>query len=300
MSMKGVIRLGTRGSMLALTQSRWVAARLEELGWQVDLEIIKTSGDVMQEMPLNQPDVKGLFVREIEQALLERRVDLAVHSMKDLPGETACGLTIGAVPKREDVRDTLVCRDCSGLVDLPRGAVIGSSSPRRKVQLQAARPDLVIRDIRGNVDTRLRKLDERQFHAICLAAAGLNRLGLSHRVTQYLDLDIMLPAACQGALALQVREDDSRTIAAIAPLNDPDSANAVKAESKVLLELGLGCSVPLGLLAEADGTSIRMRAALYNADTGKLIKEEVSGSESPEATGIRMADLLKSHGLSEG
>ena len=296
MSVKGTIRLGTRGSMLALTQSRWVAARLEELGRRVDLETIRTSGDELQSIPLSQTDVKGLFVKEIEQALIEGRIDLAVHSMKDLPADMPDGLTLGAVPRREDVRDVLVCRTSSCLSGLPSGAVLGSSSPRRQVQVHAARPDIIVKDIRGNVDTRLRKLDEGQYDAVCLAAAGLHRLGMRDRITEYLDLDVMLPAACQGALALQVRADDDKLIGAIAPLNDPDSANAVRAESTVLLALGLGCSVPLGLLAEAQGSSMRLRAALFNPGTGAVVREQLTGDDTPEAMGGRMADLLRAHG----
>ena len=282
--------------MLALTQSRWVASCLEKLGLQVSLKIIRTTGDDMTQIPLGQPDTKGLFVKEIEQALLEGRVDLAVHSMKDLPPEIPEGLMVAAVPKREDVRDALVGRTSPTLGSLPENAIVGSSSPRRRAQMMAARSDLKVRDLRGNVDTRLRKLDEGQYDAICLATAGLNRLGLSERITEYLDIDVIMPAACQGALALQVRSDDSATATAVSSLHDRDSGLAVRAESATLLSLGWGCSSPLGLLGTVDGDRICLRAKFCSPDGKSVIHEQIDGTGSPEEIGKDMADRLRTHG----
>lgn len=290
------IRIGTRGSMLALAQSRWVASCLEQLGLQVSMEVIRTSGDDMAEIPLGFADTKGLFVREIEQALLDERIDLAVHSMKDLPPEMPDGLMIAAVPKREDPRDVLVGRTSPTLFSLPSGAVVGSSSPRRRAQLLAARPDLMVTDLRGNVDTRLRKLDEGLYDAICIAAAGLNRLGLASRVTEYLSTDVMMPAACQGALALQVRSADKGVISAVSAMHDEESGLAVRAENSVLLALGWGCSVPLGLLATVDNGRILLKATLCSLDGKSVVREQVDGAQSPEKIGCEMADRLKARG----
>ena len=290
------IRIGTRGSALALTQSRWVAGRLEELGWNVSLEIIRTAGDSMSEIPTGEIDVKGLFVTEIERALAAGKVDLAVHSMKDLPPEMLDGLKLAAVPKREDPRDVLIGRTARELGALPEGAVVGTSSPRRKAMLLAMRPDLAIADLRGNLDTRLRKLDDGQFDAICLAAAGLNRLGLADRITEYLDPSVVVPAAGQGALALQVRSADEAVASAVAQLHDEASGLAVSAERAVLGALGWGCSVPLGLLASADGQKICLAAALCSLDGRTVVRERLCGAERAEELGKEMAERLLSSG----
>ena len=294
--MKREIRIGTRGSQLALVQSRWVASKLEELGWSSSLQIIRTVGDNITDIPLGQIEGKGLFVSELEQALCTKEVDLAVHSMKDLPPELSEGLTIAAVPKREDTRDALVSRNSLTLSTLPAGAVIGSSSPRRRAQLLAARLDISVADLRGNVDTRLRKLDEGQYDAICIAAAGLHRLGLGGRITEYLDSDIIMPAACQGALALQTRIDDEELISALSPLHHNDTDLAVRTETSVLLALGWGCSMPLGLLATVNNSQIRIRAALCNLDGTIVLRKEIISSDSPEVIGKQMAEQLKADG----
>ena len=289
------LRLGTRGSLLALTQARWVASRLEESGITVTLKIIRTTGDRVHDRAFMPADGKGVFVAELEQALRDGAIDLAVHSMKDLPGEMAAGLTLAAVPAREDARDVLIGNSPT-LAALPAGAVIGTSSPRRRAQLLAARPDVVIADLRGNIDTRLRKLAEGQFDALCLAAAGLHRLGLAARITEYLDFATMLPAAGQGALALQTRADDQRLIAMCAGLHNDTTASAVRAERAVLAALGGGCTLPLGVFATVEGDVITIEAALCSPDGGKIVRERISARVTPEEIGRVMAERLEASG----
>ncbi|OPZ84560.1 MAG: Porphobilinogen deaminase [bacterium ADurb.Bin429] len=235
-------------------------------------------------------------MKEIEQALLDREVDLAVHSMKDLPGEMPDGLIIAAVPPREDTRDVLVgpLNQPVTLAALPTGARLGTSSLRRKAQILALRPDLTVLDMRGNVDTRLRKLDDGQYDAVVLAAAGLHRLGLAARIHEYLPSPAVLPAAGQGALAIQTRTDDTKLITALAPLNDDDTMRATRAERTVLAELGGGCSIPLGVLATVDGSRLILRAALCNPTSDEIMREELAGDGTPEGLGREVAARLRS------
>lgn len=291
--MRNQLRLGTRGSALALAQSRWVAGQLETLGASVLLEVIRTTGDQLADVSLGTIGGTGVFVSEIQNALLEGRIDLAVHSMKDVPGGMPDGLTIAAVPPREDPRDVLVGRTAGTLAALPRRAVVGTSSPRRRAQLLAARPDLEVADLRGNLDTRLRKLDEGQYDAICLAAAGLHRLGLGQRITEYLEPDAMVPAAGQGALAIQVRTGE---LAIVSALNHDGSALAVCAERAVLAGLGGGCAVPLGVLCTVDGNLLTVRAALCSPDGKTVIRDQIVREGRPEDLGREMADRLRSRG----
>lgn len=291
------LRLGTRGSRLALAQSQWVAGRLEEMGWSVSLRVIKTTGDRVTDLPLGRVGVKGLFVSEIEQALLSGEVDLAVHSLKDLPADMPDGLELAAVPEREDVRDVIVGRTAPTLDALPAGAVVCTSSLRRRAQLLAARPDLVVEDIRGNVDTRLRKLDEGVCDAVCMAAAGLHRLGLRGRITQYLPADLMVPCPGQGALALQIRSEDRELRGALSGLQHEPTYMEIRAERSVMSELGAGCSIPLGVLGRFDGRELRLTASLCTPDGSTVVREQVSGSDPPEELGRRMAERLKSYGL---
>lgn len=289
------IRLGTRGSKLATTQSGGIAEQLRALGCNVEMVIIKTTGDRFPERPVEQFSGKGVFVAEIEQALLRHDIDLAVHSLKDLPGEMTPGLVLAATPMREDPRDVLIGRAAPTLAALPSGARIGTSSLRRRAQLLALRSDLEMLEMRGNVDTRLRKLDEGQYDAICLAAAGLRRLGLAERITEYFDTKDVLPAAGQGALALQTREDDVATRAAVAPLHDEATGLAVRAERAVLAALGGGCQLPLGVFATVLGGRIAIRAMLSSLDGATLIHAEGQGA-SPEDTGLQVARELWEHG----
>lgn len=291
--MSELIRLGTRASLLALTQARWVAARLAHAGRVVELHPIHTTGDRIRERRFAPGDGKGVFVAELEQALLEGAIELAVHSMKDLPGEMPEGLLLAAVPPREDPRDVLVGRTAPALAALPPGALIGTSSLRRRAQLLAARPDIQVTDLRGNIDTRLRKLDEGRYDAICLAAAGLHRLGLAGRITEYFALETMVPPVGQGALALQTRTDDARTRAALSPLHDEATARAVRTERTVLAALGGGCSLPLGVFARAAGAALTVTALLCSEDGARVIREQLSATDTPEEIGREIAARLR-------
>src|SRR5215218_2751785 len=249
--MKEII-IGSRGSKLALWQSEWVKARLEALdpGVRVRIEIFKTQGDVRTDVPLSTIGGQGAFTKELEVALLDRRVDVAVHSLKDLPTVTPEGLAITATPEREDPRDALVLRagtetQVGSLKGLAEGAVVGTSSLRRIAQLKHLRPDVQVKDLRGNVDTRLRKLDSGEYDALILASAGLRRLGLGHRISAAIETDVMLPAVSQGSLGVQTRADDSETNAFVSRLDHPQTRAAVVAERALLRKLGGGCQVPI-------------------------------------------------------
>jgi hydroxymethylbilane synthase len=287
--MPDVVRLGTRGSLLALTQSRLVASQLEQTGCTVEIVVISTIGDRITDRLFTSGDGKGVFVAEIEQALLSGAVDVAVHSLKDLPGEMPEGLLLAAVPPREDPRDVLIGHTASTLAALPAGSVVGTSSLRRRAQLLAARPDLQVADLRGNLDTRLRKLDEGQYDAIILAAAGIHRLGLVARVTEYLVPAVMMPAVGQGALAIQTRAADTALIARLAALHHAPTAHAVRAERAVLAAIGGGCAVPLGALATIDGALLTLTAVLASLDGTLLVREQASSSDMPESLGQAVA-----------
>lgn len=268
------LTVGSRGSKLALWQAHWVMAKLEELGHSCRLEIIQTTGDKITDVALSQAGSKGLFTKEIEEALLEGRIDLAVHSLKDMPTELPAGLTLAAIPEREDPRDALV-----GLrqAELREGARIGTSSLRRAAQLRGLVPGVQVYTIRGNVDTRLRKLDEGQFDAIVLASAGLRRLGWEHRITELFEPAVMCPAVGQGALAIETRADGGEAFAACSRLNDPCTCAAVSAERAALRAIGGGCQVPMGAHAEIAGTVLRLRAVVISPDGARVIREEGSG-----------------------
>lgn len=269
-----IIRIGTRGSLLALKQSEMVKGTLEGLwpGLQVELEIIKTTGDKIVDVPLAKVGGKGLFVKEIEDALLAHAVDLAVHSMKDVPSVLPDGLEVGIVPRREDPRDVLVTRKGEGLHDLPQGARVGSSSLRRAAQLKRLRPDLEILNLRGNLDTRLRKLGEGAFDAIVLAAAGLHRMGWQDRITVYLDPEEFVPAIGQGALGLETRTEDEEVRRLLSPLHDPDTASAVESERSFLKELEGGCQVPIGGYARLKGESVELSGLVASLDGREIFR----------------------------
>ena len=289
-----MIVIGSRGSQLALWQSRWVAARLATFGEQTRIEIIKTTGDRVQDIPLGQVGSKGLFTKEIEDALLDGSVDLAVHSLKDMPTELPAGLVLAAIPQREDVRDALCGRV---LAELPAGAKVGTGSLRRAAQLRALRPDLDVIGIRGNVDTRLRKLDEGQYDAIMLASAGLTRLGWAARISQYFEPSEICPAVGQGALAIETSEA-KRGLAA--KLHDVAAGIVVRAERALLSALGGGCQVPVGAHARIVGTSLELRAIVASEDGKLIVRSLLTGdSEQPEALGRRVADHLLEQGAKE-
>ena len=297
--MRTTLRIGTRASLLAVTQSTWVKSQIEQAHPQVRVELVKitTKGDRILDVPLAKVGGKGLFVKEIEDALLAGEVDLAVHSMKDVPTELPEGLFIGIVPARETPLDAYISNRFATLEALPVGARVGTSSLRRKSQLAAVRPDLAILDLRGNVDTRLRKLDEGQYDAIILAGAGLNRLGLQGRITAELDPTLMLPAIGQGALGIELRRDDTQLLADLQFLHDPRTATAVAAERAFLLRLEGGCQVPIGAHAVVDGETVRLTGLIASVDGRQLLRDTLTAPPA-EATalGTHLAELLLARG----
>ena len=295
------LRLGTRASALARWQAEWVAARLAEVGVQVELVPISTEGDQEQQKPLGQIGGEGLFTKEIQRALLDGRVDLAVHSLKDLPTVAVPGLVLAAVPPRESPGDVLISRNGETFTQLSTGAKLGTGSLRRRAQLLHARPDLNMRDVRGNVDTRLRKLQSGEYDALVLAEAGIRRLELTQHITEALPKSLMMPAVGQGALGLETRTDDDATRQALTALNDPDTHASVLAERALLAALRGGCLAPVGAWGrlEADG-QLHLDATVLSAD-GK-IRLVAAGSASPdeaEELGRTTAGQLIAQGASE-
>jgi hydroxymethylbilane synthase len=289
-----VVVIGTRGSKLALVQTHMVRDALlaAHPGLAVEVERITTKGDVVLDRPLSAIGDKGLFVAEIEQALREGRIDLAVYSAKDLPAALPHDLAIAAFPRRADPRDALVSRARLRLAELPAGALVGTSSLRRACQLRSLRPDLRIEDLRGNVDTRLRKLREGQYDAIVLAAAGLERLGLAGEVAEYLDPRTMLPAVGQGVLAVEARAADEATAALLAPLDDSFARVAATAERAFLARIGGGCQVPVAAYAQLDGDTLIL-AGLIGARDGRSVRGELSGAANDSTSlGARLAEQL--------
>ena len=292
---KQLIRVATRGSMLALQQSGIIKAALEKLWPEIrfELQIIKTTGDKITGVPLAQVGGKGLFVKEIEDALLDGSADLAVHSMKDVPAALPEGLIIAAVPEREDPRDALIIRSGKTIADLRHGALIGTSSLRRSAQIRAMRPDFEVRDLRGNVETRLRKLDEGQFDAIILAAAGLNRMGWQDRVTMYMDPVEFIPAIGQGALGIEARSGDHRVLSLLAPLDHPETAVTVSSERSLLKELEGGCQVPIAGYARLTGKTIRLSGLVASLDGRQLFRAvRTAPMEDAVVLGKRVAGEL--------
>lgn len=294
------IRIGTRGSKLALWQAEWVAGALQGAGHEVELVKIATQGDVST-ASLSQVGGQGLFTKEIQKQLLAGHVDLAVHSLKDLPTLHIPGLRLAAVPPRETTADCLLSRQGLKFAELPSGATIGTGSARRAAQLLAWRDDVVIQDIRGNVDSRIRKMDEGEYEAIVLAAAGLTRLGLVERVSEYLPQDKVLPAIGQGALGLECRDDDEETAAALAPLNDLASMAAVTAERTLLAGLLAGCLAPVAGLGQvtAEGR-LRLTAGVFSRDGKQALRASLEGElQQPGELGNRLAEELKSQGAAD-
>ncbi|MBI2423933.1 MAG: hydroxymethylbilane synthase [Candidatus Hydrogenedentes bacterium] len=290
---------GSRGSDLALTQTKWVVAQLQAAapGLEVELEIIKTKGDIIRDVPLAKIGGKGLFTKELEVALLEKRIDFAVHSLKDLPTELPAGLAIGAIPPRECPQDALLTRDGKGLEELPQGARVGTSSMRRHLQLQLFRPGLTIVDLRGNVPTRIEKLDRGHYDAIVLAAAGLIRLGLAHRITQLLAPGVMLSAVGQGALAIEIRDEDDEMRTLLRAIHHEDTAVAVAAERALLQGLGGGCQVPVGALATVKDQLIVLNACVCSPDGAQIMRTELTGHRSDaKALGQLGAEALAREG----
>jgi hydroxymethylbilane synthase len=296
-----ILRLGTRGSKLARWQADWVANELRQHGHAVEIIEIATRGDWEQGSAVASLGATGVFTKEIQRALLAGDVDLAIHSLKDLPTEPTAGLRIAAIPARASAADVLVTNAGTSLKDLPNAARVGTGSMRRRAQLLHLRPDLQIAEIRGNVDTRLRKLDDGEFDAIILAEAGLSRLGLAHRITQALPFDAMLPAPGQGALAIECRDNDEQIIFKIASLNDVATHAAVVAERVVLAKLRAGCSAPVGAYAQvSNDNKFHLTAAVLSVD-GKKRLEAHAEAKWPELASLseRVAASLLSQGAAD-
>ena len=301
--MNRTLIIGSRGSKLALFQAEQAKTRLVAVNpsLTIQIEIIKTTGDVKSD-PLTVIGGKGVFTKELEDALLDRRIDIAVHSLKDLPTIVPPELTIGAICEREDPRDALVMRrdltsSNATLAGLPEGAVVGTSSQRRFTQLRALRPDVIIKDLRGNVDTRLRKLDEGQYDALILASAGLKRLGLADRITTTISPEQMLPAVGQGAVGVEVRHDDDEALQAVTPLNHQPTRIACIAERSFLRALGGGCQLPIAAHAVVNQGDLTLEGLVASADGSTIVRDRVSGdSTDAELLGNNLAERLISLG----
>jgi hydroxymethylbilane synthase len=274
------LRIGSRGSQLAVWQANHIAVRLRERAHEVEVQIIHTTGDKITDVALAKVGAKGMFTKEIEEALASGQVDLAVHSLKDLPTELSEKFEIAAVPAREDPRDALCSTQYSSIEDLPQGARVGTSSLRREAQLKALRPDLVVHPLRGNVDTRLRKLESGDYDAIILASAGLRRLGRTELVRQIIPVEKMCPAAGQGALGIEIRAGDSAVRHALAFLDDQASRAETDCERALLGKLGGGCQVPIGANAKWGDGELQLEAVVASPDGTLLLRESVSGDNS--------------------
>ncbi len=294
--------LGTRKSKLALTQSMWVRAEIEKRFSDIEIELvtITTKGDKILNVPLSKVGGKGLFVKEIEQAIIEKRVDFAVHSLKDVPTELPPQLEVSIFPKREEPVDAFISKDGKAFSDLPSGAVIGTSSLRRMAQLRAMRPDITIKSIRGNLDTRLKKLEQDDLDAIVLAAAGLNRMNLTQRITHKFSADEIIPAIGQGALGIEFRKDDEKTRQILMTIHHKETEITVRAERAFLARLEGGCQVPIGAYAQIKGDKLILKGIIGSEDGRKIIRMEKEGGRNcPEELGIDLAeDMLNAGGRS--
>ena len=298
-----IIRIGTRTSELALRQARMVQAALSARGLESELVTYKTVGDKRLDEPLSSIGGKGLFTKELETGLLKRKIDLAVHSLKDLPTESPAGLLVAAVLEREDPRDALVVNGrilAESLDDLPPGSRVGTSSLRRRAQLLSARPDLEVAELRGNVPTRLKKVDEGRVHAAILAAAGLHRLGARQHIKSYLDAPAWLPAAGQGAIAVQTRADDDTIRGLAEAMNDAPTMRAVRAERAFLAALEGGCQVPIGALAIQADDKAMLHGMIADIDGRRVVRGSIElDPDDPELSGIRLANQLRGEGASD-
>lgn len=292
------LRIGTRGSALALWQARSIQEALRgKARVECEIVVIKTSGDAFQQGNVSAIGAKGVFIKELEDALLERRVDFAVHSMKDVPTEMPAGLRIAAITERADPRDALVSRNGQTLKDLARGAIVGTSSLRRRSQLLHFRGDLRVADLRGNVDTRLEKLRRGDYDAVVLAKAGLDRLGFGDRITEILGPEAMLSAAGQGALGIEIRADDAETQHVVGALDDSATRCAVEAERAALDALGGGCQVSVGAWARMEGTSLVLDVAVLSPDGAECMRDRAEGTpESASKLGRSLAETLLGRG----
>ncbi len=288
------LRIGSRGSLLALWQANFVRGRLfATRGASAEVVVIKTSGDRAPQARIARLGLKGVFIKELEDALLDRRTDLAVHSMKDVPTEIPAGLAFPAVCKREDVRDCLIARDGLGLRDLPHGARVGTSSLRRQSQLRHHRPDLDLHELRGNVDTRIRKLEQGDYDAIVLAKAGLDRLGWSGKISEVISPEVLLPAAGQGALGIEARAGDHDVLELLAGLDDPETRTGIAAERALLAALEGGCQLPLGAWGRIEQGQLVLDACVLSVDGTDYLRRRAAGSpEDPEQVGRELARMM--------
>ena len=289
------LRIGSRGSQLALWQANHVAALLRSQGHTVDIQVIKTTGDKITEVALSQVGTKGMFTKEIEEALAAKQVDLAVHSLKDVPTELQPEFELAAVMKREDPRDAFLSTRFSDLTQLPQSARVGTSSLRRQCQLKALRPDLEVLSLRGNVDTRLRKLESGEYDAIILASAGVHRLGLEQHLRYRIPPEQMCPAAGQGALGIETRRVDERMRSILAFLDNADARATTACERALLLGLGGGCQVPIGAFAERNNGKLKLMAIVGRPDGSQLLREQAEGTD-PQQLGRTTAEVLRSKG----
>lgn len=290
------IRVGTRGSNLALIQTNWTIDKLKEKFPEVEFEIkiIKTKGDKILHLSLDKIGDKGLFVKEIESQLLEGEIDLAVHSMKDMPAEVVEGLKFAAVPKREDPRDVIILRDgIERFEDLPKGAIIGTGSKRRKYQLLRKRPDLKIVPIRGNIETRISKIETENLDGIVLAASGVKRANLEDKITEYLPVDLMIPAPAQGALALEIREEDKNLENMISEIKDEISQIQVDAERSYLSEIDGSCHIPMGAYCKVEGENLFITGIFGDEEGKKITVASLEGKKNnPKELGKKLAELI--------
>ncbi|MFQ5933766.1 MAG: hydroxymethylbilane synthase [Dehalococcoidia bacterium] len=300
--MRRPILVGTRGSALSLKQADEVLQGLKRLhpDRAFEIRVITTHGDRDQRAPISRFGLKGIFIVEPERHLAEGAIDIAVHSLKDMPSENPPGFRIAAVTSRQDPRDVLITSDNRPLAELPQGSRLGSGSPRRATQIRAVRPDLEIADIRGNVDTRIEKVKRGEYHGAVLAAAGLVRMGWEDRITEYLSVDLCLPAVGQGALAVEVRADDEEAHRLVEGLDDPPTRSAVEAERALLRHMGGGCLAPITAYGCYENGALRLRGMVADPNTNEIIRAEVAGNgESPEELGAMLADKLVSLGAAE-
>ncbi len=288
------LRLGTRGSLLAKWQAEYVRKQLFQLaGVEAEIVIIKTSGDRLQQSALTQIGGKGIFIKELEDALLEEAIDVAVHSVKDIPTDTPSRLSFPAVCRRDDVRDCLVSANGAALADLRRGARVGTGSLRRQAQLRHIRPDLDVRDLRGNVDTRLRKVESGEYDAVVLAKAGLDRLGCTHRISEILSPDVCMPAVGQGAIAVECRANDTQSADVLEKLDHSETRTAIMAERALLSAIHGGCQVPLGAWARLERAELVLDACVCSVDGVHYVKQRATAPpEQARALGEHMARVL--------
>lgn len=291
------IIVGTRGSKLALVQSEYIMRKLKEKGYSSVLKIIKTKGDKILDTPLSKIGDKGLFVKEIEEELLKKTVDIAVHSLKDMPSLLPDELCIGATPERVDKRDVFISKNGKKLNELPGSSIIGTGSLRRKAQLLSVRPDFIVKDIRGNLDTRLRKLEGEEFDGLVLAAAGFIRMDLEDKITEYLSPDMVIPSAGQGVIAVEIRKDNKEILDLLREIDDPVSRDEISAERSFLFTIEGGCQIPAGACASVSGNRLTLKGLIASLDGKKLFRGEITGDRRKgKELGRELAEKLLSDG----